>query len=94
MHQYFVEDNIPDIVVEEWMHQYFIEDNIPDAVVGENENIIIEVAYTVNNSKFYCYKCQFGTDTAGHLKQHFSTDKCKNHLENIVVFSFFSKKYI
>ena len=56
------------------MHQYFIEENIPGVVVEENENIIIEVAYTVNNSKFYCYKCQFGTDTAGHLKQHFSTD--------------------
>ena len=94
-HQYFIEENIPDAVVkekipdvvEEWMHQYFIEENIPD-IVEENENIIIEVAYTVNNSKFYCYKCQFGTDTAGHLKQHFSTDKCKNRLENIGVIVF------
>jgi hypothetical protein len=45
-------------------------------------------------SKFCCYKCQFFTDTNGHLKQHSLTKKHLNRTENreVIVYPYKCKK--
>ena len=85
----FDEENVSGSVVENEDYECVLLDD--EEVVVEDEDEVVEVGTgneIVKNLKFSCFKCQFSTDTNGHLKQHFATEKCKRRVENIGVIVF------